>query len=107
MKQQLVQEMKFGSSTAKLSDIFEWASKNLTQVKNWLGDPVEKKACAVGAIMFWASKGERVNCPDHGDVPQRDQMNIFNSTVGDIVNLNNGKGWTFKDFAKAARGIGL
>ena len=92
----------------KLSELWDLADKELTQLKCDLGDPQKKTACALGAIIYYASD-RRTTGEGHGIPNMRliDQYGKFQQKFGDVVDLNNKCDWTFKMFADAARKIGL
>jgi hypothetical protein len=110
---------------AKLSEIWAWAAKELTQVQGDWGEPTANTACALGAIeMFRTDKKSVVpnwglwreesymaalrqfigavmpnrmeESGDHKDLADR-------SNVYRIMDLNDVDGWTFAALSKKAK----
>ena len=100
MKQLLeqVQQSEFLDSP-KLWQIFEYAEKNLTQIKYSVGDDHTKQACALGAINFYMTGGTSHHGYGCGH-PNYDKLtdSLVQSFGAGIVILNNYRDWTFTDF---------
>ena len=101
----------------KLSDIWDKADKELTQIKHKFGSPVTMYTCALGAIVFYLSNRKSCNPTElnHEEyflfsrlTSEFYKNNIIpNHTKLSITELNDKMGWTFKQFADKARELGL
>ncbi|HZW55933.1 MAG TPA: hypothetical protein VFF30_06560 [Nitrososphaerales archaeon] len=103
----------------KLSEIWDRASRELTQVKGRFGDTEKKEVCALGAILFYLSNGtvcNRYEALQQGrEIGDYWLMKEYSSLVDlfycktgkKIADLNDDEGWTFENFAERARELGL
>ena len=95
-------------SEYKLSEIWDWASKHLIQVKKSYGEKRQKKACAYGAINYFFSDDEENPYPTTERFMQTQNIvKPFWDKNLNIPYLNDVCGWTFKMFADKARELGL
>jgi len=106
----------------KLSDIWTWASKDLKQIRDNFGDAENGKACALGAIEYYRSN-KKTCTPVWGawkKISYQNAVDKFQDKYGDIAGINDyggyknekgmykeGRPWSFKKFAEAAKKIGL
>lgn len=93
--------------TPKLYNIWERAGNELKQVNRSYGNAGRKQACALGAIVYYASNGK--TC-DPAKIPIAERLVYANMVAKwerlsgkEISKLNDKDGWTFEEFAKNAR----
>ena len=99
----------------KLSTIWYRANRELTQIRGEFGSRSAKRACAVGAIFYYDAKNPAIDDLsryDWKDMKQEETLlkarDVLTSATGkDIVELNDREGWTFLQFARKARSLGL
>jgi len=93
----------------KLSEMWERASKELIQIRDDMGNPSRKRACALGAIIYYMSNG--YSCRDLLPIKEREYLNLIsefeNKSGKDIVSFNDIFNWAFQDFANEAKRIGM
>ncbi len=103
-------EKRGAAEEMKLAEMFERA-KELTQIRLEYGDAGRKRACARGAICYYLSDGRA--CEPYMLLPaERAEFHRLiekwnDAGLPDIIDLNDEKGWSFKQFAKAAKEHGL
>src|SRR5258708_1613111 len=107
---------EFDTTPKTLAEIWERASRELTQVRGEFGSRSKKQACAAGAIVFYLP---RDGVDDHlglGNTTPRgiDLMRTANHLMTDefgptegIPDKNDRGHWTFADFATWARVKGI
>ena len=95
----------------KLSEIWERADKELTQVNGHYGFAKEKEACALGAVNYYVSGGKHVSYSRLTEIQQEESERLrllfYDKWHVDISFLNDKGGWTFKQFAEEAKKLGL
>jgi|SRR5437660_12683778 len=93
----------------KLSDIWTWAQKDLKQIKYDYGNAKEGKACALGAIEYYRTDKRKVTVSWSlwRRISYQTDIDKFVSKYNDIAYLNDQFSWSFKQFAEAAKKIGL
>ena len=107
------QEVKFGDVNAKLYQVFEWADKNLMQIRYWVGDIDKSEACVLGAFNFWFSNGSRkTGMPyDFSKSIYEKWRKLEKHYSGDPNHFNpvsaNNNGTTFKEFTDICRELNI
>jgi len=95
----------------KISEVFDRADKELTQIIGMFGSRSEKRACANGALTYYLGDKEVDSLtPLDSDVGREmtEKINKFQHFLltqyhGSIATLNDGgHRWKFKDFKNAA-----
>jgi hypothetical protein len=107
--QTAVSEKRNKDLTPKLYKIWEKASRELKQVNHSYGNAGRKEACALGAIVYYASNAKTCN---PSKIPLAERL-IYSNMVAkwerlsgkEISKLNDKEGWTFEEFAKNARAL--
>lgn len=103
-----------------LSKVWEWASENLIQIKEDYGNIKTKEACALGALFYYATKGQKIRPTkkerwiyvftnkDTCSIPLLIQAREFEKKVGiKISKLNDKQNLSFKDLADMAKEYGF
>jgi hypothetical protein len=107
---QVFSEQSREFSMPKLSVIWDKAARELKQIRRSYGHAGRKEACALGAIVYYASNGHTCN-PSKIPISQR---LIYANVVAkwerlsgwEISRLNDKEGWTFERLAENARELG-
>lgn len=100
-----------------ISEIFELADKELTQIRGDYGSRSQKTACASGVLVYYLGTGYS---PEYGPdylfdsvatVYRRDVYRFRNAIAesygSNIETLNDKYFWSFGEFAQAARELGF
>jgi len=93
----------------KLYEIFERANKELTQIKGAWGLKTKKTACALGAISYYLigrCKPYDIDGNPNVEVAKLGEL-WFHKDGNSLIDRNDYYRWTFKQFAKRARRLGI
>lgn len=94
-----------------ISNAFDHATKELTQIKHYYGKRSQKRACAVGAMVYFYGRidPDRPNSlrvdllPPHVKIVWKAFVEYLHKKYrSDVVELNDDSHWTFERFKQEA-----